>query len=93
MNDMVGLSAKQSQPEEPASTPQSYIVVHFKDVGSAILGTQFVGITPGQLILAGEILMMKGKQAMIDAERAAEEESKIAKPTDGGIAVARGRFA
>ncbi len=83
---MVGAMTEQEE------TPQSYIVVGFAALGSALFTIQLVNVTAGQVLMAASALEVKGKNGFIVEENARlerEAERNIARPAQGIITAKR----
>jgi len=51
--------------EQPQEKKQSYILVHFEDVGSVIMSINFMNVTAGQALAAAKIIELKGQSGYI----------------------------
>lgn len=63
---------------------QSYILITFPEIGSALMDMKFEGVTAGQLFIAAKVLELKAQSGFIQEETERmqrEAERNIARPT------------
>lgn len=72
--------------EQEQKIPESKIVIQFAAPGATLMDVQFVGIFPGQMILAGDYLITKGRKFMEQLEQQ-QEQNRLIQPPKGKIVI------
>jgi hypothetical protein len=72
--------------EQQEEKKQSYILIRFPEIGSALMDIRLENVTAGQLFIASKILDLKAQAGFIQEETERmqrEAERNIARPTQG----------
>lgn len=75
------MSTNIGNPEEDAEVPESVLIIHFAAPSSTLMNVQWKNVMPGQMIVAADYLLQRGRYYQEMQEKKQQEEAnKIAKP-------------
>lgn len=75
------------QQQEEQEIPRSYILIEFAAPGATLFNMSFKNVYPGQMIIAADHLLVKGREYMKQLEAQQEAQERLVKPNPAKILV------